>query len=697
MKEKQDKDRAYGASLVSLVGAVVGSVLLVWLAQLVYPYTAGLFSVFHLSWVKAAYLLCLTGVPLVIWYSYTMGERWLGKIKVGKISKLNFLMVLGITAGIVWYVTQVDWSFYYQWAPDQLMTYLSPKTYVLMILLLGVCWIGSKWWWVKGLVISTMVGVSAYLANYVIINDLHRYNASALNLSVVMHSVVQVFFGKAVLIDQKSQYGLYAHFLEPILHLMGGVSVYNFSLLMASLVFVSMLFVGVFLWLVLKNKWIALTGFLATLYFNYFVGQMWPEELYLQYYPIRTLFPTLLLPLYYWYRINPNKIKYWFLWILFAGGILWNLDVGIFAFLSLLGVHLYRVLGKEIELREKMQEIVVLCGHSLMALILVFETFFVYEYYRYGAWPQMSELFSAQILFLNESVPQLYSQWILVGLIYLMGAIFAVGKLFHKDKSIDGEWAVLITVMGSGIFTYYLNNPHHSVLTNCGYPAIILLTFLVDRALRERQTRFPAWVGLVILSFMAASFVQNIRYSRLVGDTTTIQDLISPDINSAKSLWTIQKDCQTCVDFVYEGDYARDRGLKPVWVKKAEYTTAYSLSNGQVRDDILILSNWDYLLYLSAHARAPLAMVNFHHLYLENEWEELFSQIANQQNRYIIVDEEQLMAIGAEKSHPQEKIERIWKLIRANYHEVRRETVGDEYYSWRWNTNDLSTWEKNGL
>lgn len=574
----------------------------------------------------------------------------------------------------------IDWQFYYKLAPDQLMTYLSPKTYLMTAGVFILVMFGKVRRKIDIVALLIMAGIALYMANFAIMNDLHRYNANALNLSVVMYSVVQVFYGKAVLIDQKSQYGLYAHFLEPILHLMGGVSVFNFSLIMAGMVLISILSIGIFLWLVTKNKWIALTGFLATLYFNYFVGQLWPEDLYYQYYPIRTLFPTLLLPLYYWYQSRPSTWKYWLLWIVFALGTLWNLDVGIFAYFALGVTHVYR---------QKFRGLGKLIIDGLIPLMIVWGGFFLYERLRYGAWPQIAEIFSAQKLFLSGAVLPLNSPWTLLVLIYLVGIVVA--------KFWKSEYVVLLTTLGVGIFTYYLNNPHDSVLTNCAYPAIILLTLLIDKAWGQKKRWWPVWIGVGALCFMAASFVQNLRYSRLIGDTVTIEHLMFPNPKSARSLWTTSKGCLTCVDFVYESDLARDPTVKPVWVVKAEYMDGYKLSQGKIRDDMLILSNWDYLLYLHGQARAPLSITDFRHLFLENEWEGLFTHIANRQSQYIIVDEEELLVAGAEKSHPPAKVERLWQEIKDNYHEIRRAMVGEIYYGWEWHPNWMSTWEKNTL
>ncbi|MFH2085996.1 MAG: hypothetical protein ABII21_04400 [bacterium] len=654
-----------------LVGALTG-LGLAKIAQISYPLTVGLFSIFHLSWTKVAYLTCVGVVPFTLWKVNGIAMR----IKPRRTTYLWITAIVG--AGLVGLIRMIDWRFYYLQVPDQLMTYLSPKTYALAMILILVCWVGKKWRQADRLILVCMVGVAMYMANFAIINELHRYNANALNLSVVMTSVIQVFFGKAVLIDQKSQYGLYAHFLEPILHLMGGVSVLNFSLIMAGMVLASVLSIGIFLWLVTKNKWIALVGFLATLYFNYFVGQLWPEDLYYQYYPIRTLFPTLLLPLYYWYSTKPGRRKYWLLWITFALGTLWNLDVGIFTFAALGLTHLYREgwgkLGK-------------LARDGLSALGGAWGMFFLFERMRYGTWPQVSEILSAQKLFLSGAELHLNGLWILIVLIYLMGVVIL--------KFWKSEYVVLVTTLGIGIFTYYLNNPHDSVLTNCGYPAIILLTLLVERAWRQKKLWWPGWMGVGLLCLMAASSVQNLRYSRLVGDTVTIEDVVRPETKSAKSLWGIHRGSATGIDFVYESDLARDRGLKPIWVKKAEYADEYKLNMGEVRDDVLILSNWDYLLYLHARARAPLPMVNFRHLALPSEWEELFTHIAGRQSKLLIVDEEQLITVGGEKSHVKEMVERLWREIRNNYHVIERELVGEEYYGWQWQVNYISTWERN--
>jgi hypothetical protein len=90
-------------------------------------------------------------------------------------------------------------------------------------------------------------------------------------------------------------------------------------------------------------------------------------------------------------------------------------------------------------------------------------------------------------------------------------------------------------------------------------------------------------------------------------------------------------------------------------------------------------------------------MVNFRHLFLENEWEELYSLISHQQSRYLIMDEEIALLTETVTQHPKQKIDRLWELIKSNYQEVRREKVGDQYGEGMWHPSYISTWESKTL
>jgi len=662
-----------------------------------------LFKALHLSWNKVAYLLALAAVPPYMWftwrflYRHTQSTKLLSLLHV-IFSDISFLALLFI-------IIRLDLKLFYFWTPDKLITYTHWKTHLLtaFFLFLTFCsyrlgapisrFLSKN---LKGVILGIMIAISLYLANFAIINDIHKYNTNALNLSVVIHPVIQVYYGKAVLIDQKTQYGLYAQILEPVFHLLGGISIFKFSLIMAFLIFLSMMSIGLFL-LNSVHPILAFIGFCATIFFNYFAGTLWPHELYYQYYPIRTIIPTLTFILSWYYFHSPSLNKYIGMLIFLSIGVIWNLDVGVFALFAFVLSASYHTRFRHI-----------LTNFARAALVFgsVLGIFLFYLRLRYHVWPDPAEIISAQKLFLSGATLELNRLWTIIVLIYLAGLVYAAKNLVLRQTSIQSSMVLLTSILGLGIFTYSLNNPHDAVLTNCAYPAIIILVVLTHSALLEwgslwklRLSNFShykfALLTLIVLCLLGSSFFVNLGRSLLVRDVVIIQDLTHPRPGNLKAIWDTKGKLDTQVAYVTVSDLSLDPTLTPVWMKKANFAARYSLPNGAIRDDLLIMSNWDYLLYLKAHAKGPLISVNFRHLYLENEWQLLFDQINSRQNRYILVDNEWGLFQGKLKNHPNQYIAKIEELLKANYHPIATELVGDSWYVDRWYPSEIIMYERN--
>ncbi|MEQ8225916.1 MAG: hypothetical protein ABRQ37_26625, partial [Candidatus Eremiobacterota bacterium] len=90
--------------------------------------------------------------------------------------------------------------------------------------------------------------------------DLKSEGYAGLHLGTVLFAIFQVFSGKPLLITHAHQYGLYPHFLEPLLKLTG-LSVFKFTILMGILQVISFLYLYKFLREITSNVIIASAGF----------------------------------------------------------------------------------------------------------------------------------------------------------------------------------------------------------------------------------------------------------------------------------------------------------------------------------------------------------------------------------------------------------------------------------------------------
>ncbi len=164
------------------------------------------------------------------------------------------------------------------------------------------------------------------------------------HFSAVYHPTVQAALGRTILVDQASQYGLFPHFLAPIFALIGP-GVLGFTLVMAALVAIVLAMIWAFLARGVGNRVVALIGLLAVIGNGSFI-LIEMKDVYFQYLPIRMVFPAASLWLCGRFLDAPSRGKYWATMIVLASGMLWNLDAGLPAMASWLGVLGYREWGE---------------------------------------------------------------------------------------------------------------------------------------------------------------------------------------------------------------------------------------------------------------------------------------------------------------------------------------------------------------
>lgn len=129
------------------------------------------------------------------------------------------------------------------------------------------------------------------------------------------------------MVDFVNQYGLYPHFIEPVLGLVG-LGVYSFTALMGLL---SCLAYGCFCRFLARetnDELLAFLGLATLVFFGYIAGRVAEPDLYLQYQPLRLLFPAFAVLLVSSFARRPTKARVAGLAALGAVSILWNTDTG---------------------------------------------------------------------------------------------------------------------------------------------------------------------------------------------------------------------------------------------------------------------------------------------------------------------------------------------------------------------------------
>lgn len=321
----------------------------------------------------------------------------------------------------------------------------------------------------------------------------------------IFYPISQVMVGKTLLVNLSSQYGLYPVFLEPIFKLVG-LNILSVTSTMGLLLSLSFLFIFLFLRKLVKNNIILLFGF-STIAIYLLDGSANPYP-YFQYWPIRTIFPSLLLLLSSVYFKNKNKIIYYLLFIISALAILWNFDSGIMVFISWLLALIYTetfVTDKKIMIRNIIWHVVV----AVVALSLVVVAYTVYAYVRSGHLPDLSLFFQYQRLFYDGfmmiAMPFPHA-WILVLLIFLGGLVLSIKKWLVKDGDWKNASIFLLTILGIGLFSYYEGRSHDATFYLPLYLPIILLTVFAD-AIYDLIAFSPKLYGHALLFLMIIFFI----------------------------------------------------------------------------------------------------------------------------------------------------------------------------------------------
>ena len=328
--------------------------------------------------------------------------------------------------------------------------------------------------------------------------------ANAYDFSAVYYSMVQVFSGTPLLVDNFSNtYGLYPHFLVPIFKVIG-LDIANFSFVMALLTSFSFLLLLIFLRRHIRSTAILMLCFTSFAFYSHFYSKIVaPFDAYFAGQPIRFLFPMISLLLSSLYTERRTTRFRTFSLLILATGILWNPEFGAFTY----GAFVLFLLTMEFISNNKS----VLAGNivrhiasALICLVVVLLSYALTIRVYYGAFPELLRMFSTLKMFskigFNMLPMPLLHPWNLVALVFLIGiGAFLVAAV---NRSLTPRHAIilLVTLHGIGAFMYYQGRSHNWNLLGATAYAFILIAFFVESLTlishKVRHSFFP-WALLV--------------------------------------------------------------------------------------------------------------------------------------------------------------------------------------------------------
>jgi hypothetical protein len=368
----------------------------------------------------------------------------------------------------------------------------------------------SDGWRVRRLSPRSMLLLSAPL---VLLSALLRLRSAEMlfgdmHFEAVFYSVSQVAGGKTLLADLPVQYGLYAELLGPIFRSLG-MSVIGFTLLLSALQATALFALIAFTTCVVRTPLLLVIALVTTFLV---VGNTWMfiwqnpvRHEYYQLWPIRMLFPALILAAYSLaYRRGMQPVHILVLACIRGVGVIWNFDWGLPALGSLIVLFLVRWIFGAPSWRKRLDLLIILAIPPVLAAL--FAAYLTVKTNDPIIW---TETFKYQAIFYGMGfgmlpLPLTPHPWMLVLAVYLYGLVFGVLAHARSKADIVSDAILVLSVMGIGIFTYYQGRSHDIVLSFVMWPAILIAFILADKTVRAvRLGLIPRSLTLPIMPIVA--------------------------------------------------------------------------------------------------------------------------------------------------------------------------------------------------
>jgi len=570
---------------------------------------------------------------------------------VGSLKFTQFLAAL-LACIFLFVAVKVDWTFYHYWAPYKAKIYKEYLTYFLALIPFGATYSyfylnKEKKTLVNYACIAGIALLCGYMSYFLIFNEFHLYNENTINFQAVLYPLVQQTLGKAVHINQMSHYGGYTYFFEPFLKLTG-LTILSVSS-MFSFVFLSTLgLIAYTLYQIVENKILLLFGFIAYLFFHFFWASLWPHELYLQYYPLRTIFPAISFFLIAYYLKKPSLKFYISSIVILTLGLIWSLDVGAFALLVFIAAKMFHILcNGQLSGREKIKKIALYLAYSIITIASTLTIFAFYTKYRYGTFIDYSRMdimtnhytpdpgewyfrhapIGGGWITIRDGVEYGFTQHTYVfGFIsYLAAIAYSCYNLLKENKTYKNTLIFFIAALGLGILTYQINNKNTQIFAQCGYPFVFLCIIFADSSLKNIQEKnfstygykFLSITTIFIISFASIVFYQNIKRHHITREYSKIHQFYPPQ-NLRNPLWSTQGDPgPKSTKYITMADIANGNpnNFRPPWVHRADDLQKFFKEQGEDLEGkkIVILSMWDGYIHLKLGVPSALPIPNAYH------------------------------------------------------------------------------------
>lgn len=315
----------------------------------------------------------------------------------------------------------------------------------------------------------------------------------SLSYDAATYALTQVVAGKTLLSDLPSQYGLFPELIAPIFKIVG-ISVFSVSTFFNILLLIGLACIAAVLHMHVRNSMLRAMTLLCLLipmglylYLNNI-----KQEIYLQYYPIRFIFPAVALLLFARYCKSPSRTRLAVLGVTSGIAVFWNFDTGVPVLVSIAATLLVKPFSTQ-PLRWKVL-LPALCFSTFA--VMTFSALMIALRIKAGGPLRIEEAIAFQKLFYGSGfmmlpMPDGFHPWQIILVMYAAAAVAALSAWRRHVDSHVYEVLFCTALLGLGLFSYYQGRSHIYVLMVVLWPALIagaILTDLILRSIRKRST-----------------------------------------------------------------------------------------------------------------------------------------------------------------------------------------------------------------
>jgi len=341
------------------------------------------------------------------------------------------------------------------------------------------------------------------------------------HLAPVFNPIFEISQGHTLGIDLKALYGFYGYFFYFIQMLFfNRINVLDTLLIMNILSMIIRILLYITIFKLFKSKIISLVVTSSIIFFcqNFPLTYSYP---YFQYYPIRVIIPVLVLFFTVMLHFEKN-LKFKYLYFTFASlvasfGIFWNPETGLICLAAIIVYILYDCLIKYKiaennfwnNIRKYAFIVILSLGFSIIVMQIITKI-------RSGSFLNIADIFwGIKILAVDGyfmlPLPEEHPYILVLGIysIVLITSVFSFAKARPTEldnysiENIDSI-GIAISILGFGLFSYFLGRSHAYCFVVCIWPAFICLAYIGVKIYRYNRCKYIEFKSIIKNYFKTA-------------------------------------------------------------------------------------------------------------------------------------------------------------------------------------------------